>query len=152
MKKHILLALGTVLGFSLTACDEGAPGEKEIDPAPTPEEAVGADNLESGEKKTVRGLLRHFPQNVKSSEAWLGHEFMVGETPIRTSEKVSAEELMKLVGENVEIEGVWNAGEKWEPPEPTEEGFNLQHPSYPEGMTVIRGSVLEAASVRKVEK
>lgn len=113
---------------------------------------TNANDHKSGENITVRGLLRHFPQDVKSTEAWLGHEFMVGETPIRITEKVPHNALMNMVGENVEIEGLWNAGKKWEPPKPAEEEFQLQTPTYPEGVVVVRGAGIEASSVKKVEK
>ncbi|MGZ0163597.1 MAG: tetratricopeptide repeat protein, partial [Planctomycetales bacterium] len=49
---------------------------------------AAAGDHDPGEMVTTRGLLTHFPQDVKSTEAWLGHEFMVGETPIRTTDKV----------------------------------------------------------------
>lgn len=60
--------------------------------------------------------------------------------------------LIEMVGEDVEIEDPWNAGKKWQHPTPTEEGFYLQSPSYPEGVTVIRGAGIEDSSVIKVEK
>ena len=116
-----------------------------------PDAETEANVRESGETIAVRGLLRHFPQDVKSAEAWLGHEFMVGDTPIRITEKVPRDVLINLVGENVEIEGLWNAGKKWEPPKPAEEGFQLQTPSYPEGVTVVTGAGIEASSVTKIE-
>ena len=117
-----------------------------------PDAETEANDRELGETIAVQGLLRHFPQDVKSTEAWLGHEFMVGETPIRITEKVPRDVLINMVGENVEIEGLWNAGEKWEPPKPAEEGFQLQYPLYPEGSTVVRGAGIEASSVTKIDK
>lgn len=149
----ILQALGVAaaLGIFLTACEDSAPGEKAVDPVQAPEEKAEAEATEAGKTISVRGVLKHFPQDVKSTEAWLGHEFMVDETPIRTTEDVSAEVLKEMVGETVEIEGRWNAGKNWEPPKPTEEEFNLQRPTYPEGVSVVRGSGIEASSVRKVE-
>ena len=140
-----------MLGFTLAACDNGAPGEKKAAPVPAPNEKIGVEDAESKETITVRGLLRHLPQDVKSTEAWLGHEFMVGDKPIRPAEAITRDELMNMVGETVEVEGLWNAGKKWEPPKPTEEGFSLQRPSYPEGVIVIRRSGVEATSVKKVE-
>ena len=107
---------------------------------------------ESGKAVTVRGLLKQYPQDVKSTKAWLGHEFMVGETPIRPTEEVPREVLITMVGENVEIEGLWNAGKTWEPAKPEDERFQLQAPSYPEGTTIVTGSGIEAASVKKVEE
>lgn len=106
----------------------------------------------SGEIVTARGVLIHFPQNVKSTEAWSGNEFMVGETPIRTTEEVPREVLMKIVGQHVEIEGRWKAGKKWEPPKPADEEFQLQTPSFPEGVTGSTGAGIEATSVKVIEK
>ena len=100
----------------------------------------------------VRGLLKHYPQDVKSTKAWLGHEFMIGETPIRPTERVPREALISVVGVKIEIDGVWNAGKTWEPAKSEEERLQLQSPSYPEGETVVRGSGIEAASVKKLEK
>ena len=113
---------------------------------------AAAGDHDPGEMVTTRGLLAHFPQDVKSTEAWMGHEFMVGETPIRTTEKVPRDALMKMVGQKVEIEGMWNAGKKWEPPKPAEEGFQSQTPSFPEGVTVATVSGIEASSVRQLEE
>lgn len=113
---------------------------------------IAEKDRESGETITVRGLLKQSPQDVKSTEAWLGHEFMVGETPIRPTEEVPREVLITMVGEIVEIEGLWNAGKKWEPPKPAEEGFQLQTPTYPEGVTVVTGAGIEASSATRIEK
>lgn len=115
------------------------------------EEQETSEEHESKEKTTVRGLLKQYPQDVKSAEAWLGHEFMIGETPIRPTEEVPREVLITMVGENVEIEGLWNAGKKWEPAKPEDEEFHLQTPSYPEGVVIVRGSGIEASSVRKIK-
>ncbi len=113
-------------------------------------EAVG--DHDPGATVTARGLLKHFPQDVKSTEAWLGREFMVGETPIRANENVPRDVLIKMVGQNVEIKGIWNAGKQWEPPKPEDEEFELQTPSYPEGVTIVTGAGIEASSVKKVEE
>jgi hypothetical protein len=113
---------------------------------------AAAGDHDPGEIVTVRGLLTHFPQDVKSIEAWLGHEFMVGETPIRTTDKVPRDFLITMVGQNVEIEGIWNAGKESKPPKPADEEYELQTPSYPEGQTIVREAGIEASAVKKVEE
>jgi hypothetical protein len=128
-EQKVVQALGAAALFSLAlaGCDSGPPVENAEHLVRATEEMAAKDRG-SAEKITVRGLLRHYPQDVKSTEAWLGHEFIVGETPIRTTEKVPRDVLMKMVGENVEIEGLWNAGEKWEPPKPAEETMAVNRP------------------------
>ncbi len=133
------------LGF-LVSCSGG-----EGDALGEPEKAAEA-TPQSADTKTVEGILEYYPQDVKSVQAWLGHEFMVGETPIQPTEAVSSETLRKMVGKKVKVEGVWNAGEKWEQPKPTDEEFYLQSPSFPEGEIVIRGSGIQAASVLNADE
>ena len=132
------------LGF-LASCSGG-----EGDALGEPEKAAEA-TPQPADTKTVEGILEHYPLDVKSVQAWLGHEFMVGETPIRPTEAVSSETLRKMVGKKVKVEGVWNAGEKWEQAKPTNEEIHLQSPSFPEGEIVIRGSGIEAASVMNAD-
>ena len=111
-----------------------------------------AEDLDSGEMTSVRGLLKHYPQDVKSTEAWLGNEFMVGGTAIRPTDKVSREFLLSIVGEHVEIEGPWNAGTKWEPAQPNDEALQSSTPLFPEGVSVMRDSGIEAMSARTIEE
>jgi CubicO group peptidase (beta-lactamase class C family) len=113
-----------------------------IDPTSLPAYQAVAEYLM--DKITVRGVLRHFPQDVKSVEAWLGHEFTVDGTPVRPTQAVPAGELRKLVGKRVTVEGTWNAGEEWKP-EPGEQ--LLQTPEFREGQPVIVGSGVEATAV-----
>lgn len=111
-----------------------------------------AGDVDSGEMISVRGLLKHYPQDVKSTEAWLGHEFMVGETAIRPTDDVSREFLLSIVGKTVEIEGPWNAGTKWEPTQPEDEAIQSATPLFPEGMSVMRDSGIEAKLARTIEE
>ena len=113
--------------------------------------SVANSGMAEGKKVTARGLLNHFPQDVKSDAAWLGHEFKIGETPIRATEAVPREILLKMVGENVEIEGTWNPGQQFKSPEPEDEEFGLQRPEFIEGINVVRGDGIEATSAKKVE-
>lgn len=138
LKSLIAIALGLLV--SCPGCEGDAPRE--------PEKAAEA-NPQPADTKTVEGILEYYPQDVKSMQAWLGHEFMVGETPIRPTEAVSSETLRKMVGKKVKVEGVWNAGEKWEQ---ADEEIHLQNPSFPEGEIVIRGSGIEAASVLNADE
>jgi hypothetical protein len=61
------------------------------------------------------GILRYFPLDVKSVEAWHGYEFMVGNVPVQPTKKVSKKVLMDLVGRTVEVRGLWNPGKAREP-------------------------------------
>ena len=49
------------------------------------------------EEKTVRGVLKHFPSNVMSSQAWYGHYYMVDSTPILPTETVPKDILKKHI-------------------------------------------------------
>ena len=140
---RILMMLAIVL---LAACSQ------EDGAVPCEPEKAAETAAQPTETKTVEGTLKFYPQDVKSVEAWLGHEFMVGETPIRPTEAVPAETLRKMVGQTVKIEGVWNPGQKWKQPQPTDDEAYLQNPSFPEGEIVIRGSGIEAASVLEVDQ
>ena len=113
--------------------------------------AKAAEIQESEKPVNARGLLTHFPPDVKSTEAWLGHEFMVGETPIRPTEKVPRNVLMAMVGKNVEIEGIWNAGEEFKLPRPDDEESRSQQPSSIHGLTLIRGDGIEAIRAKRTE-
>lgn len=104
--------------------------------------------LRSVSKVSVHGVLRHFPQDVKSEQAWLGHEYMVGDTPIRPTNAVPAEKLQNLVGKTVTIEGVWNPGKEVEP---TNEELHSR-PIVPGGATLIRGSGIEALKVMRADE
>lgn len=119
-------------------------------------EKVGAQQAEVesltphlGSKISVQGVLKYFPQDVKSAQAWLGHEYMISDTPIRPTNVVRSEQLRDLVGEIVTIEGVWNPGKKWEP---ANEEIPYSRPIFPEGQVVIRGSGIEASKVLKADE
>lgn len=144
MNAHqILIVFATGLLVSCAREDGDAPREPEKAAETAPQPTV---------TKTAEGILEFYPQDVKSVEAWLGHEFMVGETPIRPTEAVPAETLRKMIGRTVKIEGVWNPGQKWKQPQPTDDEAYLQNPAFPEGEIVIRGSGIEAASVLDVDQ
>lgn len=100
------------------------------------------------EQRTVRGVLRHFPSDVKSAEAWHGHNFIVGDTPVIATENVSQETMKRFVGLEVIVSGVWHPGEQWKP---TEEESGLQAPVYPDGEVVVRGDGIQAASIKPAE-
>ena len=100
------------------------------------------------EQRTVRGMLEHFPSDVKSVEAWYGHNFMVGDTPVIATEEVPEETLSKFVGTEVVITGVWQPGEQWNP---TEEEANMPNPVSPDTAAVIRGDGIKASTIKPVE-
>lgn len=111
---------------------------------------AAAEFRESGEVLSARGLLRHFPQDVRSTEAWLGNEFMVGETPVLPTSEVTREALLEFVGEVVEIVGPWNPGTKWQQADAESDEVQTATPMFATGADVFRGSGIEATSMKKV--
>ena len=101
------------------------------------------------EQTTVRGVLKYFPSDVKSAQAWHGHNFMVGGTPVIPTEEVPEEALKELVGSEVRVTGVWHGGEEWNP---TEADAQLPMPVEEGGGKIVRGGGLEASSVNFVER
>ena len=101
------------------------------------------------QQKTVRGYLKHFPSNVRSSQAWHGHHFMVGNTPVIPTDEVPEEILKKFVGALVMVSGAWHPGERWNP---TEEEMNMPMPVDPDKQVVIRGDGLRASMIGLVER
>jgi hypothetical protein len=97
-------------------------------------------------KISVLGVLEHYPQNVKSVQAYLGHEFMVGDRPIIPTEKVPVEELKKFVGSKVTVKGEWNPGTKREPNE--EEMLSQRPLGYEDRMV---GAGLKASEIVKAK-
>ena len=100
------------------------------------------------EQRTVRGVLLHFPSDVKSAQAWYGYNFIVGDTPVIGTEKVPEEMLKRFVGLEVIVSGVWHPGEQWKP---TEEELSMQAPAHPDGEVVVRGDGIQAASIQPAE-
>ena len=101
------------------------------------------------ERMTVRGVLQHFPSDVRSAQAWYGHNFIVGSTPILPTDNVPKEVLKEHVGKHVVITGIWDPGQAWEP---DDKELNLPMPVDPEKEVIIRGDGLEASSLTVVEK
>lgn len=99
------------------------------------------------EKRLVAGVLKHFPQNVKSVEAWEGSEFKIGSSTIIPTKEVTRDDLLKLVDQEVSISGNWNPGEHRLL---TDEEKLYSRPLLPEGTIDIVGSGLEATSIRKI--
>ncbi len=105
---------------------------------------------ESGpEARTVRGVLRHFPNDVKSAQAWHGHNFIVDNTPVIATEKVPEETLKRFVGLGVVVTGVWHPGKQWNP---TDEETNMPMPLHLNSEVVVRGDGLKALSINTVGK
>ena len=115
------------------------------------------DHRKVVEKMTALGILRHFPSDVKSVQAWYGHNFLVGDTPVIATDKVSEETLKGLIGELVAVTGTWNPGERWKP---TEEEFPVPTPQSilrdAEGVVdakgVVRGDGIEATTIKRAKK
>lgn len=127
--------------FLLVGCT--SEGSVQLPPPPTddaPETAPVADT------RTVEGELQHFPTDVKSTEAWYGHEFKVGDTPVIPTDAVTRDELMELVGRNVLVTGTWHPGEVWKPSdEPSQTAMPVE--VGPDGVT--RGEGLQVTSIEK---
>lgn len=89
VSKRLLLLF--LLGCLVVGCETEQPiTEKKID-----------RGLE-----TVSGLLKHFPENVQSSQAWHGHYYMVGDSPVIPTKEVPVEVLQRFVGSEVVVQGV----------------------------------------------
>jgi hypothetical protein len=65
--------------------------------------------------RTAEGTLCYYPSDVKSREAWLGHNFIVGDTPVIPTATVTESALTVLAGKTVVVSGRWNSGRKWKP-------------------------------------
>ncbi len=68
---------------------------------------------ESDKIQSVSGILSYFPSHVQSQQAWYGHNFMVGDTPIQPTAKFPSETLLRYVGKPVKVSGVWFKGTPW---------------------------------------
>ena len=101
------------------------------------------------EEKTARGVLKHFPSNVMSPQAWYGHYYMVDSTPILPTETVSEDILKKHIGNFVVVTGIWHPGEYWRP---TEGEMSMPMPVDSEKDVIIRNDGLKALSIIRVER
>ena len=86
--------------------------------------------------RSASGVLQHYPQDVRSVEAWYGHPFKVGGQTVLPTEQVTEAELLKYVGESVKIEGTWEPGVLWKP---DDEDLNFSSPVDPNEGPVFRG-------------
>jgi hypothetical protein len=91
------------------------------------------------------GILKYFPSDVKSVQAWSGHTFMVGSTPVIATSEVSEEMLNKLVETEVTVTGEWHPGEKWQA---SEEDAISQTPHFPTGQDIVRGEGIKLISIK----
>jgi hypothetical protein len=101
------------------------------------------------EVRSVRGVLQFYPSNVKSVQAWYGHNFMVDGTPILPTDQVPEDVLKKFVGKLVTVQGVWQPGKQWKP---SEEEKVMQMPVDPDKEVVIVGDGLRATMIALVER
>ena len=74
-------------------------------------------HAEPSEQRQAEGILEYYSPNVQSSQAWYGHNFMLGDTPIKPSKDYPEEKLLKYVGKRIRVKGTWDAG-KTEQPDP----------------------------------
>ena len=145
-KRNPILAVSGIF-LSMTLFVGCLDRERNSDEKDSGKSSVTDAALSDSEIRVVEGVLKHHPTDVKSVQAWLGHEFQIGETPIRATEAVSAETLKSLVGKTVRVEGEWNPGEKWSPAEGEQV---ISHPLLPEGGEATRGQGIEASSVSEL--
>ncbi|MBT7254826.1 MAG: hypothetical protein HN882_07470, partial [Planctomycetaceae bacterium] len=82
-------------------------------------------------------------------QAWYGHYYMVGGTPVIPTKEVPAETLQRFVGSEVVIQGVWHPGEKWNPT--TEEEKILPRPTDLDQHEVVRGDGVKISSIEQVK-
>jgi hypothetical protein len=68
--------------------------------------------------QTVSGVLDYFPPEVQSQQAWYGHNFMIGNTPLQPTADFPAKKLRTYIGKRIKISGVWNKGTLFNPNEP----------------------------------
>lgn len=101
------------------------------------------------EQKTVRGVLEHYRSDVQSLQAWYGHPFMIGDTPVLPTPEVPEDVLKKHVGNTVVVSGVWYPGERWTA---TDEERNMPMPVDALEGAVIRGDGLKALTIEVVER
>ena len=62
------------------------------------------------ENRTAHGVLMYFPETVQSPQAWYGHNFMVGDTPIQPTAAFPAKKLLTYVGKTITVKGRWFKG------------------------------------------
>ncbi len=138
----------TKLLISVFLCAIIGACSSEYEKAGTRQAAGESMKLKSVSQVSVHGVLWPFPQGVKSVEAWLGHEYMVGDTPIKPTTAVPTEQLLDLLGKTVMIEGSWNPGKEWEP---ANEEVQSPRPIFPKNEAVIRGSGIEASKIIRAD-
>ena len=93
----MVIAMGLCL-FASCHQDETSSQSEETE---TANEKSSPGEWTPGEQVEVRGVLRFFRQDVKSPQAWSGHEFMVGEIPVISTGSVTSEDLRRLDGQEV---------------------------------------------------
>jgi hypothetical protein len=64
--------------------------------------------------QTASGILSYFPSHVQSRQAWYGHNFMLGGTPIQPTPEFPSEKLLRYVGKRIKVSGVWSKGTVWQ--------------------------------------
>jgi len=69
-----------------------------------------ASPVNQTEMKTAHGVLVYFPETVQSHQAWYGHNFMLGDTPIQPTAAFPAKKLLSYVGKTITVQGRWFKG------------------------------------------
>lgn len=128
MKLPIAMLLGACLFIGMGCEERPAPGE---------------------EMKTASGVLVHHPTDVRSVEAWRGHQFVVGEVAVQPSARVPEAELLRHVGKRVAVSGRWNPGVT---PDPASKGAPSQMPLSPKpGQPIVRGDGIVLETLRELD-
>ncbi len=85
-----------------------------------------SQNIKKNQQIEKTGVLLYFPPEVKSVEAWHGHEFKVGDLPLLPQTPEQKAQLQELLGQTITVRGTWFAGRSWQSdprlPEPVGEG------------------------------
>lgn len=71
--------------------------------------------LAYAEQRQAEGVLEYYPSDVQSSQAWYGHNFILGDTPIKPSTDYPEERLLRYVGKHIRVKGTWDAGKTQQP-------------------------------------
>ena len=101
--------------------------------------------LEDSRQRTVEGILQYYPSNVKSVQAWHGHNYLVGNTPVVPTTAVPEDMLRRFVGSQVVIVGLWYPGKQSQ--STATDGFAAKPVEATEDK-VIRGDGLKALSIK----
>ncbi len=96
------------------------------------------------ETQSAEGILKHYPSDVMSTQAWYGHNYMLDQTPLIPTEAIPEALLQQHIGKYVRVTGSWFPGKVWKP---TPAEMNTPMPVDPGADGVVRGDGILAASL-----